>query len=420
MKKYSFYYLSLPIFVFSSMALAGSYSGMYLGGFTGTNDYGFFSLYVKNDNTAVIFGYDSYDDYGFSKENISVNSVTGNFSNNNIDGFGTSISGIIDHSLVSGSFSGPYGSGHFSGNKKSFSGPYASQSGYYKGTFSTTSSNSCYGLTYNGQAQAMLSPDGEIVFFEQVIESNYSEAIGIKDGGAFQFNNSYTYGWTIGGVYVQASIQGTTISGQFDDYGCPGQFSLTRVDVLQNYDTDSDGYNDDLDNCPNDADIDQTDTDNDGLGNPCDLDDDGDTISDSTEISNGTNPLLDDTDSDGITDNLDAFPLDVTESIDTDNDDIGDNADLDDDNDGIPDLQEITLGLDPLDASDASGDIDNDGYTNLQEYLAESNPKLDTDNDGMFDLWEIENGFQPDDDSDCPSWVCKPSPVTGWRSIIYQ
>jgi len=60
----------------------------------------------------------------------------------------------------------------------------------------------------------------------------------------------------------------------------------------------------------------------------------------------------DDIDGDGVANANDAFPWDTTETVDTDNDGIGNNADLDDDNDGYSDLVEIVAGSDPLDASD--------------------------------------------------------------------
>ena len=99
-------------------------------------------------------------------------------------------------------------------------------------------------------------------------------------------------------------------------------------------------------------------------------------------------PLLssNDRDNDGVNDNIDAFPDDPTESVDTDNDGTGNNADLDDDNDDIPDTWEIAYGLDTLDATDASIDSDDDGTSNLAEYLAGTNPQgsysFDIDGDG--------------------------------------
>ncbi|MFT7653709.1 MAG: cyclophilin family peptidyl-prolyl cis-trans isomerase, partial [Candidatus Azotimanducaceae bacterium] len=77
-----------------------------------------------------------------------------------------------------------------------------------------------------------------------------------------------------------------------------------------------------------------------------------------------------DSDDDGAYDDEDAFPQNPLESVDTDMDGTGNNADLDDDADGLPDAVEIEFGLDPLDSSDAAGDLDNDGFSNLKEYEA--------------------------------------------------
>lgn len=85
-----------------------------------------------------------------------------------------------------------------------------------------------------------------------------------------------------------------------------------------------------------------------------------------------------DIDNDGIPDQYDAFPYDPTETTDTDSDGIGDNADTDDDNDGMPDEYEIAQGFNPYNALDANDDFDGDGFTNLEEYQAGTNP-LDKD-----------------------------------------
>jgi hypothetical protein len=55
-----------------------------------------------------------------------------------------------------------------------------------------------------------------------------------------------------------------------------------------------------------------------------------------------------DTDGDGVGDNADAFDLDAFESADTDGDGIGNNADLDDDDDGFTDEEELADDTDPL------------------------------------------------------------------------
>ncbi len=69
-----------------------------------------------------------------------------------------------------------------------------------------------------------------------------------------------------------------------------------------------------------------------------------------------------DIDGDGVLNNHDAFPLNSAESVDTDGDGIGNNADLDDDNDGYSDAEEIAFGSDPLDAHDIPVTVSNDGF----------------------------------------------------------
>ena len=41
----------------------------------------------------------------------------------------------------------------------------------------------------------------------------------------------------------------------------------------------------------------------------------------------------------------------------------------DTDNDGMPDEWETRHGLDPKDASDASADLNGDGYTNIEDFI---------------------------------------------------
>jgi subtilisin family serine protease len=67
-------------------------------------------------------------------------------------------------------------------------------------------------------------------------------------------------------------------------------------------DGDGDGVLSPGDNCPDVASADQTDTDLDGAGNACDNDDDNDGLPDSVESSVGTDPLLADSDGDTLSD----------------------------------------------------------------------------------------------------------------------
>ncbi len=87
--------------------------------------------------------------------------------------------------------------------------------------------------------------------------------------------------------------------------------------------------------------------------------------------------------------------------------------DPDTDDDGMPDGWEVKYGLDPL-AHDASDDNDSDNLTNLEEYqyclahvpfeISPTDP--DTDDDGIPDGWEIEHGLNATDPSDADD-ICK-------------
>ena len=96
-------------------------------------------------------------------------------------------------------------------------------------------------------------------------------------------------------------------------------------------------------------------------------------------------PEIIDRDGDGILDFQDAFPDDSGEWLDTDGDGTGNNADLDDDNDGMPDAWETQYGLNPL-IDDASGDLDGDGVSNLNEYSAGTNPTNTVPNQPVLSL----------------------------------
>lgn len=79
------------------------------------------------------------------------------------------------------------------------------------------------------------------------------------------------------------------------------------ITVVQ--DIDGDGVPDPSDNCVTRANVDQRDTDHDGIGNVCDDDIDGDGWSNDKETQMKTDPLSPDTDGDGIVDPLDPTPL---------------------------------------------------------------------------------------------------------------
>lgn len=79
--------------------------------------------------------------------------------------------------------------------------------------------------------------------------------------------------------------------------------------------------------------------------------------------------------------------INITElHVDTDNDGVIDYKDHDDDGDGIPDEWEERYEFDPLDPSDATTNPDSDGLSNLKEFKRGTNPlDDDTDGDGVND-----------------------------------
>jgi hypothetical protein len=128
-------------------------------------------------------------------------------------------------------------------------------------------------------------------------------------------------------------------------------------------DSDGDGVEDSVDNCPNNANANQADADGDGLGDACD-------------------PITD-SDDDGIEDAADNCPNNANANqADADGDDLGDACDpiTDSDGDGMPDDWETQNGLDP-DSADAAADPDADGISNLDEYLGGTDPAVYDGND---------------------------------------
>ncbi|MFK5950989.1 MAG: thrombospondin type 3 repeat-containing protein [Methylococcales bacterium] len=83
-------------------------------------------------------------------------------------------------------------------------------------------------------------------------------------------------------------------------------------------DLDGDSVLNDVDNCKNNHNTNQNDFDNDGIGDACDNDDDGDGLSDANELLINTNPLMLDSDGDGINDGDEDHDFDgVTNYIET-------------------------------------------------------------------------------------------------------
>ena len=142
------------------------------------------------------------------------------------------------------------------------------------------------------------------------------------------------------------------------------------------------------------------------------IDTDGDGVPDDIEIMLGTDPNNWDTDGDGISDGEEIGDLSgTTTPIDTDNDGVIDALDSDDDNDGIETLIEGNGDLDGdgipnhidadsdgdglLDVDEGELDLDGDGLPDWAD------PDTDSDGDGLPDDVEELFGTDPNDaDSD--------------------
>ncbi|XP_071032625.1 thrombospondin-3a-like [Oncorhynchus clarkii lewisi] len=148
----------------------------------------------------------------------------------------------------------------------------------------------------------------------------------------------------------------------------------------QNSDTDS--FGDACDNCPNVPNIDQKDTDSNGQGDACDNDIDGDGIPNVLDnCPKVPNPMQTDRDGDGVGDACDSCPeISNPMQTDIDNDLVGDVCDTDQDTDG---------------------DGHQDSRDNCPDHPNSS--QLDSDNDGLGDDCDDDddNDWIPDIQDNC-------------------
>jgi len=195
--------------------------------------------------------------------------------------------------------------------------------------------------------------------------------------------------------------------------------------ILFEQDSDGDLFSDSIDNCPNTINVNQLDSDGDGIGNSCDLDPfdddiDGDGLGspndncqdifnpDQADIDNdkkgdvcdATDSRPVDTDQDGVPDQSDNCDDIVNpEQENFDGDSYGDICDEDIDNDGLTNTFELQFDyLDPYNSSDVYADPDNDGVQTIYELRSNRDPIVTEPNELIslveyFPLGNIEFNY---------------------------
>jgi beta propeller repeat protein len=174
-----------------------------------------------------------------------------------------------------------------------------------------------------------------------------------------------------------------------DQYGNKTTSQVRRIVVIT--DTDSDGMADSIDDDDdNDSCLDvndpapltfSPDTDNDGEGNDCDTDDDNDGVDDVDDSAPLDNTVCRDVDIDSCDDCSSGTYNVANDGTDTDADGACDAGDIDDDNDGLSDVQEVAFGTDPLDP-----DTDDDGVGDVSDSCPLENATgFDANDNGCID-----------------------------------
>ncbi len=210
-------------------------------------------------------------------------------------------------------------------------------------------------------------PDSTRVLFEEgrgfFVDNRLGQMFDTEPGHIYEIDNEGNFSGPVvpSSEQLQALVSGWEVGAEAEGYSTPpgGDTGDVEGDVEDEADDQDDSNEQAQDDKKNSQDSFFVDTDNDGIPDSTDTDDDNDLILDI----------------------YDAFPLDKTEWLDTDKDRIGNNADTDDDNDKVLDTDEVVRGTNIL-----LIDTDDDGVKDDKE--------VNTDNEGLIDDYDL------DDDND--------------------